>query len=132
MFLERNVCLIYVLLHYLYQSQTSDLFLFITFLANLEANLQNVKKKKIQNDMLQMLFLQTILKDVLILDWSLTVGMEVLKPSAGQRPPGGGGAAVTNRLATSMLCIGSSIKKQASLPSCIVVKHLREMVRGKC
>lgn len=56
MFLEKIVWLNYIL-HYLYQSQTSNMFIFITFLANLEANLQMWK-----NIMLQMLFLQTIIK----------------------------------------------------------------------
>lgn len=48
MFLEEVVWLSYVL-HYLYQSQTSDALIFITFLANLEAKSTNVKKKKIHN-----------------------------------------------------------------------------------
>lgn len=40
MFLEGSVCLNCVLLHYLYQSQTRNLVLFLTVLANLEAALQ--------------------------------------------------------------------------------------------
>lgn len=40
MFLERSVCLNYVLLHYLYRSQTSNLFLFIAFFSKPQAYLQ--------------------------------------------------------------------------------------------
>lgn len=122
MFLEKIVWLNYIL-HYLYQSQTSNVFIFIKFLANLEANLQMWK-----NIMLQMLFLQTIIKMCLWTDrsqcdtkWcSMFESMETFLHTLPNWKSVM--AIVTSCLTTSMLCIGMNTK--LSFPLNILIRTL--------